>query len=68
MLKDSRQAGAEIDVTPAMIEAGVAVLQDSGRLRLDQDGPDHLLVQSVLTAALSCRQHIGGVAVFSRKD
>lgn len=55
------------EVTQEMIEAGVRVLQDSGRLRLNQSGPDHLLVRSVLRAALSCRQHIGGAAVSGGK-
>ena len=32
-LSDSRQAGAEIEVTPAMVEAGVAEFHENFRLR-----------------------------------
>lgn len=52
-VQGSGQGGAEIEVTPQMIEAGVKVIQDSGRLSLEADGPDHLLVQSILVAALA---------------
>ena len=40
----------EIEVMPAMIEAGVAVLWNSGRLETFMDGIDQLLVQKIFVA------------------
>lgn len=52
MVQGSGQAGA-IEITPAMIEAGVATLREAGRLSLEADGLDHLLVQNILEEALA---------------
>ena len=51
------QAKSETDlvITPAMIEAGVCVLWESGRFDPVGD-PDRLLVRGLLKAALSQRQ------------
>jgi hypothetical protein len=44
-------AGApEVEVTPAMIEAGVRVLWDSGRLETFTDGVHQLLIQEIFVA------------------
>lgn len=50
----SGQASAEIEITPEMIEAGVVVLRDSGRLYSDSNS-DRLLVQEVCSAMLGAR-------------
>jgi hypothetical protein len=46
-------AGApEIEVTPAMLGAGVRVLWNSGALETPMDGVDQLLVQDIFVAML----------------
>lgn len=46
-----------IEVTPQMIEAGVRVLEESGRLSTDYVVPsDDLLVREILVAALRWRE------------
>ena len=54
MLQDSGQAGAQIkiEITPAMVEAGVRFLWESGRLDVESAGPDQLLVRDLLRACL----------------
>ena len=68
MVSDNRQAGAptgksdKIEITPAMIEAGVSFLHESGRLRSEAIGPDHLLVEHLLRVCLAdaeCKKHDG---------
>jgi hypothetical protein len=49
--KDSGDAGAP-KITKAMVEAGVEVLRDSGRLKYEMDGVDQVLVERVLAASL----------------
>lgn len=45
-----------IKITPEMIEAALAVLEDSGRLEGGRRaGGDELLVHQLFSAALSCR-------------
>jgi hypothetical protein len=46
------RAGANIGVTPQMIERGVTFLHDSGRLRFEANGPDRLLVADPLRVSL----------------
>lgn len=41
----------DIEITPAMIEVGVMVLRDSGRLDSEADGPDQALVWEILHQA-----------------
>jgi hypothetical protein len=38
---------AEIEVTPAMIEAGVRVLWDSAMVEQPMDGPDQLVIERI---------------------
>jgi hypothetical protein len=40
----------EIEVTPAMIEAGVSVLWESGALETFMDGVDQLLIEKIFIA------------------
>jgi hypothetical protein len=51
------QAGAhrtgEIEITQKMVEAGVVVLRDSGRLTNEVHGPDQVLVEDILRAAFA---------------
>jgi uncharacterized transporter YbjL len=42
-----------VTVTPAMVEAARMVLWESGRLRSEADGPDDLLVEDMIRAALN---------------
>ena len=52
----SGQAGAEIEITPEMIEAGLLVLVESGRLFTDYEmSGDRILVQEVFSTMLSAR-------------
>ena len=58
MANDSAgQAGAhqsgEIVITEEMVEAGLSVLRDSGRLSSEADGPDQLLVEEIVRAVLT---------------
>ena len=45
-----RQPGAlsSVEITPAMIDAGVKAIQDSGRLNFESDGLDRTLVEDLL--------------------
>ena len=45
---ETGQAGVE--VTPEMIEAGVKVLDDSGRLISDARGGDRILIEEIFRA------------------
>ena len=38
---------SDLEATPEMIEAGVHVLQNSGRLEYEAPGPDELLVTAI---------------------
>jgi hypothetical protein len=51
MRLDQRQAGAEIEITKPMLEAGLEFLQQSGILWNEFEG-NTLLIEGVLTAAL----------------
>lgn len=51
MGKDSRQVSAETEVTPEMVEAGLCVLQESGRISGELSS-DRLLVQELLIASI----------------
>lgn len=56
MLKnEATKSGAEPEITPEMIEAGVRVLWDSGMLAIEAGNLDRLLVEEVVTAALAIR-------------
>jgi hypothetical protein len=48
--KSAGAPGAEIEVTPAMIEAGVRVLWDSAMVEQPMDGPDQLVVERIFVA------------------
>ena len=60
VLFENGQAGAlsEIEITPAMIESGTRFLWRSGRLRVEADGPDQLLVAQLLKRCLGSRGYI----------
>lgn len=47
------QAGPEIEITSAMIEAGVRVLHASGRLQYEAEGLDQELGLEVVATALA---------------
>ena len=53
-IEEAGQAGVltEIEITPAMVEAGVRFLWESGRLDVESAGPDQLLVRDLLRACL----------------
>lgn len=54
MLQDSRQAGAQIEITPAMIEAGAFALADFDRdSETVSDGAQRIFRVMVM-AALAC--------------
>ena len=55
---DKRQAGAEIEVTSEMIQAGAEVLIESGELYFEDLLSCHFLSQCVLQAALQPRGHV----------
>ncbi len=44
------QFRGRLEMTPEMIEAGMRVLQDSGRLEYEAPGSDELLVTAVFQA------------------
>lgn len=50
-------AASESDITQAMIEAALAVLENSGRLEGGPAPRDRLLVEEVLEAGLRARRH-----------
>ena len=43
----------ELEITPEGVEAGLAVLRESGRMDYPADGPDQLLVVEIIEAVLS---------------
>lgn len=51
----------EIEITPEMVEAGAAVLLESGYLRYEFSGGVRLLIQNILSACLSLPNR-GGTA------
>ena len=53
MLKDSRQAGAQIGVTPAMIEAGVDALSPEDYYQITFSCSAEWLVEKVYRAMVS---------------
>lgn len=60
MAGDSRQAGELTDVviTPEMIEAGVRVLWESGKIEYESDS-DRITVREILHASLSTLGAVG---------
>jgi hypothetical protein len=51
------EAGApEIEITPAMIEAGVAVLWESGAVENPNEDADRSLVQKIFVAMAALRE------------
>lgn len=56
-LSDSRQADAEIEVTPAMVEAGVSALYGEIGFQLEGSAPDG--VRAAISAAFALSENAG---------